>query len=302
MRVACLVCNYNYSSYVLESINSVLDQTRPFDEIIVVDDGSTDDSWELLNRAYYNNPQIKLIRKTNGGQMSAFNEGYRHFTGDILFLLDSDDTYHPQYLEKALHYYESSPACDFLISARRMFGAVQKDVLSYGKKDRDLGYSAVLTYGRGAIIGDANSTLSVKRHILEKIMPLPFEQEWRLMADNALTIACSLAGAHKYYSSQPMVNYRVHGANGFFRRHQTSDMQYLYLLSSARLITLLADRLNLDARIFRLAASEFATVPRPSLYSCLHYMRLVARSSLGWGDKMQQIVKIAGSYLKSFLP
>lgn len=299
MRASCLICNYNYGAFVLEAVESALAQTRPFHEIIVVDDGSTDNSWALLEEQYGANSQVKLIKKSNGGQLSGFNTGYSHFSGDILFLLDSDDTYSPQYLMQALSFYEQNQLCDVLITGRHLFGLIEKDWLRFGKFDRDLGYSAVLTYGREVYVGDAASTLSFKRTILERFMPLPFEADWRLHADDAILWASALAGAHKFYLSKPLINYRIHQNNNFAGREQSSLKKYQLAMAAARLINKLAVDLNLDCRIMRLAAYEFRTIVKPPFKWCLRYLKLVARSHLSMGDKLDQSQQIVCSYLQN---
>ena len=93
MRTTCLINNYNYEEYVLDAIQSALNQTVSFDEIIVVDDGSCDRSVELLKENYSSCDRIKLIFKENGGQMSCFYEGFIKSSGDLIFFLDADDLY-----------------------------------------------------------------------------------------------------------------------------------------------------------------------------------------------------------------
>src|SRR5215510_4209515 len=89
-KTSCLISNYNYKRYIADAVDSALAQTAPLDEIIIVDDGSTDGSQEFIRDRYYH-PKIQLITKENGGQLSCFNEGFRVATGDVIFFLDADD-------------------------------------------------------------------------------------------------------------------------------------------------------------------------------------------------------------------
>jgi glycosyltransferase involved in cell wall biosynthesis len=75
VTTTCLLTNYNYGQFVGESVEGALRQTTPFDEIIIVDDGSTDGSADLLKHRYGGNPRIQIINKHHGGQLSCFNEG-----------------------------------------------------------------------------------------------------------------------------------------------------------------------------------------------------------------------------------
>ena len=73
MRTICLINNHNYGCYLKDCIESVFSQTVPFDEIILVDDGSTDDSLKILEGYRNFNPRFRIILKKNEGQMSCFN-------------------------------------------------------------------------------------------------------------------------------------------------------------------------------------------------------------------------------------
>lgn len=91
--------NYNYGRFLRRAIDSVLAQTRKPIDIIVVDDGSTDDSPEII-RSY--GERITPVLKANGGHASAFNAGYALARGDVVFFLDSDDSMYPQAIETVL--------------------------------------------------------------------------------------------------------------------------------------------------------------------------------------------------------
>src|SRR5262245_13540577 len=109
MTTSCLLSNYNYARFVGEALEGALRQTVPFDEIVVVDDGSTDGSVELLEREFGRNPRVTIVRKQHSGQLSCFNHGVPKCSGDIVFFLDADDVYEPQYHEQALRVYERHP-------------------------------------------------------------------------------------------------------------------------------------------------------------------------------------------------
>ena len=84
MLVSVIVNNYNYGSYLSEAIDSALNQTYPNVEVIVVDDGSTDNSREII--AGYGN-RIVSILKENGGQGTCFNAGFERSSGDVVVFL-----------------------------------------------------------------------------------------------------------------------------------------------------------------------------------------------------------------------
>ena len=85
-----LIDTYNHERFIEQAIVSVLEQDFPAcdREIIVVDDGSTDRTPEIVRKF---EPQLRLLRKTNGGQASAFNAGIPECKGEIIAFLDGDD-------------------------------------------------------------------------------------------------------------------------------------------------------------------------------------------------------------------
>ena len=90
--VSIIINNYNYGRFLGKAIDSALKQTYAYTEIVVVDDGSTDNSRKVI--ASYGN-QIIPVFKQNGGQGSAFNAGFKICNGDAICFLDSDDFFIP---------------------------------------------------------------------------------------------------------------------------------------------------------------------------------------------------------------
>jgi glycosyltransferase involved in cell wall biosynthesis len=95
--VSVVIPTYNYAHFVTEAVDSVLGQTCPADEVIVVDDGSTDDTRERL-RAY--GDRIRYVYQPNQGLSAARNTGICAARGEWVALLDSDDTWHPRKQER----------------------------------------------------------------------------------------------------------------------------------------------------------------------------------------------------------
>jgi glycosyltransferase involved in cell wall biosynthesis len=106
-----VIPTYQSADTIADAVRSVLGQTRPAHEIIVVDDGSTDDLDGALEPLL---EQITLIRKANGGGASALNAGARQATGDFLAILDSDDVYLPGRLSALAQLAAAQPGLDLL--------------------------------------------------------------------------------------------------------------------------------------------------------------------------------------------
>lgn len=101
-----LLCNYNYGNYIHDAIESVLSQSFSDFELIIVDDGSTDNSREVIDT--FTDSRIKKIYKENGGQASAFNSGFEISNGNLIALLDSDDWWEADKLEVTYKYFNAS--------------------------------------------------------------------------------------------------------------------------------------------------------------------------------------------------
>ncbi len=94
-----VINNYNYARFLRDAIDSALKQSYPHTEVVVVDDGSTDDSREVI-RDY--SDRIVTVLKQNGGQASAINAGFEVSRGDVILFLDSDDMLLPAAVERAM--------------------------------------------------------------------------------------------------------------------------------------------------------------------------------------------------------
>lgn len=285
MTTTCLISNHNYAEFVVEAIEGALRQTVPFDEIIVVDDGSTDGSMELLRHCYDTTSTIKLIGKSNEGQLSCFNAGAACATGDIVFFLDADDIYEPQYVERALDIYDRHP-CDFLFCGRRLFGLKDEILLPF-PNDIDFGYSVLSTAYRRKWIGAATSCLSMRRPILNKILPLTFVDQWRVRADDCLVFGSSLAPARKRYLAQPLVRYRVHEKNAYYGRMADQAVTYRRRLAINQLFAHLEDKLKYNIeRLAEFHHREFCTIASPTLGQFAEYVLIGTNARLSLARRM----------------
>jgi glycosyltransferase involved in cell wall biosynthesis len=106
MLVSILINNYNYDRFLREAIDSALNQTHPHTEVIVVDDGSTDNSREII--ASYGDRIIPVL-KENGGQASAVNAGFAVSRGDVVCFLDSDDVFFREKVSLVLEAWKKDP-------------------------------------------------------------------------------------------------------------------------------------------------------------------------------------------------
>jgi glycosyltransferase involved in cell wall biosynthesis len=210
-----IINNYNYARFLRDAIDSALAQTYPDTEVIVVDDGSTDDSREII--ATYGE-RITPILKPNGGQASTFNAALPRSRGRAVFFLDSDDTLLPSAVEEAM--------------ARFAGGDVVKVHWRLHVVDESGKPTGHTKPGGELPQGDLRSRLSEAppdylfppqsgnawtRAFLERVLPIP-ETEYRTGgADVYLSMLCIMFGRIASLP-EPRGTYRVHGASHYTGR------------------------------------------------------------------------------------
>lgn len=106
MSVSCVIPVFNGERYLATAIDSVLAQTRAVDEIVVVDDGSTDASATIAES--YGEP-VRCLRQDNLGPSAATNRGIEATRGEVITFLDADDLWRPEKMERQLGHLEANP-------------------------------------------------------------------------------------------------------------------------------------------------------------------------------------------------
>ncbi len=306
-RATCIITNYNYARYLSRAVDSVLSQTRPFDEIVIVDDASCDESAALLSELAKRSDTLKIIRhEDNLGQLAAFETGVVHSNGDIVFFLDADDVYAPDYLGIALDVYDKSPKCDFIFCGAEPFTESSfRNVLFHSNREphpqvRDLGLTVVRTLERKGYVGAPTSCLSLRRKLVARLFPMPLHEDWRTRADDCLIFGASLAGARKFRIEANLVGYRVHGQNAYFSNPATGNPDVLFFrhVARMRLFHFLRERLNLE-EVGKLAHLEFKTIPNPSRHDFYEYVGYVLKNGAEDAGRLWGIAVILKWYLKS---
>lgn len=299
MRISVIVNNFNYQQYVINAINSVLNQSTQVDEIVVVDDGSTDESSSKILQQFSDNDKIKIILKEkNEGQLSCLNEGAKIATGDIIFFLDSDDLYEERYIAEALDFYKENIDCDFLFCGYTSIGKVESQFFRYPFA-RNLGYSVISTLYQHRWVGSVTSTISMRKEVLHKVLPIPFLDDWRIRADDCLIWGASLAGAKKFYLSKALVKYRIHNQNNFCRQKFNESYLFVRELKVRKLFCFLNSKMNYGDQLFNLAALEFSTIEVPFMEELWCYIKIVLLADANLYTKFRILTLLLNHFLST---
>jgi len=101
-RFSAILPNYNMGSHIDASLSCLLSQTHAYDEILIIDDGSTDDSIVVIERLIADKPNVRLVRNAhNKGVVATLNDGLTLVSGDYVHMTSANDTYHPRFIEYA---------------------------------------------------------------------------------------------------------------------------------------------------------------------------------------------------------
>jgi len=209
--VSVIIANYNYGRFLAEAIESVLGQTYRNFELIVVDDGSIDNSREVIES--YGDRLIAIFQE-NAGHGAAMNTGIARSKGEIICLLDSDDYFHREKLFKVVAGFLDHPEW-VQISHLRM--SIDREGLHIGRYDPKI-YSQgdvrslLLRWGRyGWAI---TSALTYRRSALQHVLPIPAKQypEEKVFADTYLTATIPFYGEVGCIN-EILMFYRLHGTN-----------------------------------------------------------------------------------------
>jgi glycosyltransferase involved in cell wall biosynthesis len=206
--VSIAIDNFNYGRFVGDAIESALAQRYPHVEVIVVDDGSTDDSHRVIGR--YRDRVVTLF-KENGGMASTHNAAFERARGDVVIFLDADDTLLPTAAERAARGMTAGVSQVhwpmWVVDAEGRRSHVDPDEALPDGDLREL----VLERGPYSHRVSAVSANAWSRRFLETALPMP-EETFRTLTDSYLSTLAPLEGAVRAVR-EPQTQYRIHGRN-----------------------------------------------------------------------------------------
>ena len=207
-KVSVIIPTYNYAHFIAEAVESVLTQTFPIFEIIVVDDGSSDNTEEVIKQF---GDKVRYIRQKNGGVGLARNTGVKNSAGEFIAFLDADDIWLPQKIEHQIQLFQTDDEIGLITTAMRELYVKGKTIRIYAEGKNGWCADNLLLL-EPVVVGPGSTTL-VKRKIFEQIGG--FDETKELHPSEDWEFCYRVARQFKLaFLPEILVEYRNHGNNG----------------------------------------------------------------------------------------
>jgi glycosyltransferase involved in cell wall biosynthesis len=206
--ISVCMAAYNGDRYIKAQLQSILNQLRAKDEVIVVDDASTDKTKDVI--ASLQDRRVRLIEhEKNQGVLRAFEEAIRAASGEILFLTDQDDIWAPNKVLAVLQMFQLHPDTDVAVSDASLINDEGVPIAPSYYAQRGKFHSGVLVnIIRCHFLG---CTMAFHSRLRSKILPFPIEQP--ILHDLWIGLVNSFIGGKTIYIDRPLVYYRRHELN-----------------------------------------------------------------------------------------
>lgn len=224
MKISAILCNFNGAAYLQQAIDSVFNQQREVDEFIIVDDGSTDHSKELILDSAGKSSRVRFVEHgQNMGQAAGFNTAIEKATGDLLCFIDSDDVWFPSKVK----------AIESLADAETDSALLQHNLcIIEGEKETSRLYREYMAWGdlwskwfRGGHFPGFSPTtgITLRAGIAHKLCPVPLHLKHS--ADSFLTRAAIPFGPVSTIT-RGLGGYRMHDSNAVLGNESHDHTQF----------------------------------------------------------------------------
>lgn len=202
-KISVIMPAYNVAAYIGAAIESVIAQTVADWELIIVNDGSTDATAAVVEAFAATDPRVRLLHKDNGGISTARNHALRQAGGELLAILDGDDLWEPNYLERQVDLFERHPDIDIVTGNGWFLGGRQHAMPARPWPDRRPQPTLA------TILGDETSIfiLSImRRRVYDTIGG--FDETMRSNEDYHFWLRAAVAGFRFLRNDEPLGHYR----------------------------------------------------------------------------------------------
>ncbi|QWR77238.1 glycosyltransferase [Candidatus Magnetomonas plexicatena] len=217
-EISVVMPAYNHEQYVADAIDSVLSQTFKNFELIIVNDGSTDGTEDVIKK--YNDPRIRYYYQKNGGSHDAINKGILHSRGDYVAIINSDDAFYCDRLEVLLHRAKTE-GLDFVVTAVTLIDA-DSNIITDTNHPWIMGYEKIKNIYRNyksplkaILLGNytiSTSNFFVKRTLFDEIGTLS-NLKYVLDYEFAIRAMKRDEKRFRFLVDEEHLLYRLHGKN-----------------------------------------------------------------------------------------
>jgi glycosyltransferase involved in cell wall biosynthesis len=291
-RVSVIVTCYNYGRYVGEAVDSLLGQTFPALEVIVIDDASPDNSADVLRSRYSDNPRVRLVlHEHNQGHIRSYNEGLSMARGEFMGVLAADDfVLRPDAVARQVAVFDAQPRVGFVYSAFSMVDEHSKPFRSFEPWPADYVRDGFTEF-RELLSKNyvPHSGTLVRRSCHDQLglydVELPHAGDWDLW----LRVA---AIADVGYIAEPLYAYRVHGSNMSIKKYSPAHENGEVLRTVEKAFASLPADAPPDIRAMRETAIDHA------LMKTTWGDRSLGRTRRAWGGLLDAAKRRPGLLMK----
>jgi glycosyltransferase involved in cell wall biosynthesis len=236
-HVSVVIPSYQHERFLGAALDSLEAQTRPPDEIVVVDDGSKDGSVALVKARL--RPGLRLLEQENRGAHAALNRGIEEATGDVVFLLNSDDRFVPERVEKLAGLLETGASSGLVSSWIRLVDAKGKalgvkeawrNMHPWPARRPERTFVATQDARWNLLQGNylaTTSNFAFRRELWRKagpFLPLRFAHDWDFALTAALDVAPTIV-------EEPLLEYRIHEKNTIRTNPREMELEALWVVA-----------------------------------------------------------------------
>jgi glycosyltransferase involved in cell wall biosynthesis len=207
-RISACMAAYNGGGFVEAQLHSILSQLKPWDEVVIVDDGSTDDTLQRVESV--GDTRIRLLKhEKNAGVVSTFEDALRSATGGVLFLCDDDDLWAPVKVRRFLDVFERRPEVGIVLSRVSMI-----DEMGQPMPDSRINRRGRFLPGfwRNLFMNHyQGSAMAIRASLLGRVLPFPAQKSF--LHDAWIGTRNDLMGGEVAFLDEDLLYYRRHGNN-----------------------------------------------------------------------------------------
>lgn len=214
MRISVAMASFHGARYIKEQMDSILCQLQEADELVISDDGSTDETLALIREYQKKDKRVRLVKGPGQGVKKNVEHAIAQATGDYIFLADQDDIWMPGKVEKVLQAFEEHHAFVVIHDARVFEGEDPEHVIMESFfAFRGARAGVLKNMIKNSYIG---CCMAFRRELKEFILPIPGQIE---MHDQWIGIISDHVFGNSCFLREPLLLYRRHGDNSSSMTH-----------------------------------------------------------------------------------